>query len=86
MTVTAEMSLDTTFAYSLDLENTNSDAFKAAVTDIKNLLSHSFDSAAAANGLTVDEISITFSRVTFWLKWIYESEIIHRGLSLGAWN
>ena len=63
MTLTAEMSLDTTFEYSLELEDTNSYAYKSAVSDIKNLLSNGFDSAAAGNGLTVDEISITFSRV-----------------------
>ena len=68
VTVTAELSLDTTFQYTLQLEDTNSDAYKAAVSDIKNLLSNGFDSAAASNDLTVDEISVTFSRVTrrFW--------------------
>ena len=64
MTITAEMSLDTTFEYSLDLEDINSEAYKAAVSDIKDLLSNGFDSAATGNGLTVDEISITFSRAT----------------------
>ena len=58
------MSLDTTFEYSLDLEDINSEAYKAAVSDIKDLLSNGFDSAATGNGLTVDEISITFSRAT----------------------
>ena len=64
VTITAEMSLDTTFEYSLDLEDINSEAYKAAVSDIKDLLSNGFDSAVTGNGLTVDEISITFSRAT----------------------
>ena len=62
--MSTELSLDTTFDYSADLEDKYSDVYKAAVSDIENLLADSFDSAAASNGLTVDEILITFSKTT----------------------
>ena len=62
--MSTELSLDTTFGYSADLEDKSSDVYINAVSDIENLLADSFDSAAASNGLTVDEILITFSQTT----------------------
>ena len=62
--MSTELSLDTTFGYSADLEDKSSDVYINAVSDIENLLADSFDSAAASNDLTVDEILITFSEKT----------------------